>query len=43
MAQRMREPADATADRAIHEQFAKIAERYEKLAQQVEAANRRAD
>jgi hypothetical protein len=43
IAQRMREQADATTDRSIREQFLKIAERYEELAEQVEAANRRAD
>jgi hypothetical protein len=43
MAQRMRAQADATTDRAIREQFVTIAERYEELAEQVEAANRRAD
>ncbi len=43
MATHMREQANAMVDRAIHDQFVKIAERYEELAEQVEAANRRAD
>lgn len=43
MAKYMRERADATVERAIRDQFVKIAERYEELAEQVEAASRRAD
>jgi hypothetical protein len=43
MAQRMREQANGMADSAIREQFVKIAERYDELAEQVEAAARRPD
>jgi hypothetical protein len=43
MAKHMREQADTTADRSIRDQFVKIAKRYEELAEQVEAASRRAD
>jgi hypothetical protein len=42
-AQRLREQADAQSDRTIGEQMAKVAQRYEELAQQVEAASRRDD
>jgi hypothetical protein len=42
-AQRLREQADQQLDHAISEQFRKIADRYEELAEQVEAAARRAD
>jgi hypothetical protein len=42
-ARRMREQADLQPDRAISEQFRKIADRYDELAEQVEAAARRAD
>jgi hypothetical protein len=43
MAQRMREQADGMADRTIREQFIRVAERYEELAQQVEATILRPD
>jgi len=43
MAKHMREQANATVERAIRDQFVKIAERYEELAKQVEAASRRTD
>lgn len=42
-ARRMREQADLQPDHAISEQFRKIADRYDELAEQVEAAARRAD
>jgi hypothetical protein len=42
-AQRLREQANAQSDRTIGEQMAKVAQRYEELAQQVEAASRRDD
>jgi len=42
-AQRLREQADLQSDHAIGEQFRKIADRYDELAEQVEAAARRAD
>ena len=42
-AQRLREQADLQLDHAISDQFRKIADRYDELAQQVEAAARRAD
>lgn len=43
LAQRLREQADLQADRTIREQFQKIADRYDELAEQIEAAARRAD
>jgi len=43
MAQRLREQADLQADHAISEQYRKIADRYDELAEQVEAAIRRSD
>jgi len=43
MAQRLREQADLQADHAIGEQYRKIADRYEELAEQVEATSRRSD
>jgi hypothetical protein len=42
-AQRIREQAERQLDHAISEQFRKIADRYDELAEQVEAAARRAD
>ena len=42
-ARRMREQADVQPDHVISEQFRKIADRYDELAEQVEAAARRAD
>ena len=42
-AQLLREQADLQLDRTISEQFHKIADRYEELALQIEAAARRAD
>ncbi|HXR85877.1 MAG TPA: hypothetical protein VN728_02855 [Stellaceae bacterium] len=42
-ARRMREQADLQPDHAIGEQFRKIADRYDELAEQVEATARRAD
>jgi hypothetical protein len=42
-AQRLREQADLQLDHTISEQFHKIADRYEELAEQVEAATRRSD
>jgi hypothetical protein len=43
MAQRLREQADQQADDAIGEQYRKIADRYDELAEQVEATSRRSD
>jgi hypothetical protein len=43
MAQRLREQADRQPDHVIGEQFRNIADRYDELAQQVEATARRAD
>jgi hypothetical protein len=43
IAQHMREQADTMPNRTIRDQFVKIAERYDELAEQVEAAIRRAD
>jgi DNA-directed RNA polymerase subunit L len=40
---RLREQADHQPDHAISEQFRKIADRYDELAEQVEATIRRAD
>lgn len=42
-AQRLREQAELQLDRAISDQFRKIADRYDELAEQVEAAARRSD
>lgn len=42
-AQRLREQADLQRDHAIGEQYRKIADRYDELAEQVEAAARRSD
>lgn len=42
-AQRLREEADQQADPAIGEQYRKIADRYDELAEQVEATIRRSD
>jgi hypothetical protein len=42
-AQRLREQADLQPDHAISEQFRKIADRYDELAEQVKAVLRRAD
>lgn len=42
-AQRLREEADRQHDHLIGDQFRKIADRYDELAQQVEATARRAD
>jgi len=43
MAQRLREQAALQADHAISEQYRKIADRYDELAEQVEAVIRRSD
>ena len=43
MAQRLREQADVQVDPAIGEQYRKIADRYDELAEQVEATIRRSD
>jgi hypothetical protein len=42
-AQHMREQADLQLDRTVSAQFRKIADRYDELAEQVEAAARRSD
>jgi len=42
-AQRLREQAELQLDRAIGDQFRKIADRYDELAEQGEAAARRSD
>jgi hypothetical protein len=43
MARRLREQADVQHDHTIGDQFRRIADRYEELAEQVEVAARRAD
>ena len=43
MAHRLREQADLQSDHAIGDQYRKIADRYDELAEQVEATIRRAD
>jgi len=42
-ARRLREQADLQHDRSIGEQYRKIADRYDELAEQVEATLRRSD
>jgi hypothetical protein len=42
-ARHLREQADLQLDRAISEQFRKIADRYDEFAEQVEATARRSD